>query len=90
MKTAVEVEQDLKKKNEKKLRVDRELLSDPSKILHGWLEEDEGIAFWPKLLYPDIFNYLIFFSKQLDKTSLSDYKNSKDYSCKLLACSCIL
>ena len=59
VKTAVEVEEDLKKGYEKKLRVDGRLIPDPFKILHGWLEEDEGMAFWPMLLYPDIFNYLM-------------------------------
>ena len=36
------------------------IILDYYKIPHGWLEEDEGIVFWPMLLYPDIFNYLMF------------------------------
>ena len=32
------------------------------------------------LLYPDIFNYLMFYPTQLDSTDLSDYKNLKAYS----------
>ena len=36
MKTAFEVEQDLKKEYEKKLRVDDRLTPDPFKIPHGW------------------------------------------------------
>ena len=50
MKTAAEVEKDLKKKYEKKLTVDDRLIPDPLKIPYGWLEEDEGMAFWPILL----------------------------------------
>ena len=61
VKTAVEVEECLKKEHEKKLRVDDRLIPDPFKIPHGWLEEDEGMAFLPMLLYPDIFNYFIFY-----------------------------
>ena len=32
------------------------------------------------LLYPDIFNYLMFYPTQLGSTHLSDYKNAKAYS----------
>ena len=81
VKTAVELEEDLKKEHEKKLRVDDRLIPEPFKIPHGWLEEDEGMTFWLMLLYPDIFNYLMFYPTQLDSTDLSDYKNSKAYSC---------
>ena len=65
VKTAVEVEEDFKKEYEEKLRVDDRLFPNPFKIPHWWLEEDEGIAFWPMLLYPDIFNYLMFYPTQL-------------------------
>ena len=50
VKTAVEVEEDLKNEYEKKLRVDDRLIPDLFKIPHMWLEEDEGIAFWSMLL----------------------------------------
>ena len=79
VKTAVE-EEDLKKEYEKKLRVNGRLTPGPFKISHGWLEKDEGIAFWPMLLYPDIFNYLMFYPTLLGSTDLSDHKNSKAYS----------
>ena len=75
VKTAVEIEEDLKKEYEKKLKADDRLIPDPFQIPHGWLEEDEGITFWPMLSHPDIFNYLMFGS-----TDLSDNKNSKAYS----------
>ena len=45
VKTAVEVEEDLKKEYEKKLRVDDRLTLNPFKIPHGWLEKDEGMTF---------------------------------------------
>ena len=80
MKTSVEIEEDLKKEFEKKLRLDDGLILDPFKIPYGWLEEDDRMAFWPMLLYPDIFIYLKFYPTQLGSTDLSDYKNSKAYS----------
>ena len=77
VKTAVEVEKDLKKEYEKKLRVDDRLIFDPFKIPHRWLEKNQGMAFLSMLFYPDIINYLMFYPKQLGSTDLSDYKNSK-------------
>ena len=74
------MEEDLKKEDEKKMRVDDRLIPDPFEIPHGWLEEDEGMEFWPMLLYPDIFNCLMFYPTQLGSNDLSDYKNSKTYS----------
>ena len=41
VKTDAEVEEDLKKEYEKKLIVDDRIISDPFKVPHGWLEEDE-------------------------------------------------
>ena len=79
--TSVEVEEDLKKEYEKKLWVDDRLIPVPFKIPHGWLEEVERMAFWPMLLYPNIFNYLMFYPTKLGSTVLSGYKNSKVYSC---------
>ena len=32
----------------------------------------EGMAFWQMLLYPDIFNYLMFYPTQLGTTDLND------------------
>ena len=80
VKTAVEVEEDLEKEYEKKLRVDDRLIPNPFKILHGWLEENKAMTFWLMLLYPDIFNYLMFYPTELGSTDLSDYKKSKAYS----------
>ena len=44
------------------------------------MEEDEGMAFWPMLSYPDIFNFLMFYPSELGSKDLSDYMNSKAYS----------
>ena len=80
IKTAVEVEADLKTEYLAKLKIDDRNIPDLFKILHGWMNEDEGMKFWPVLLYPDIFNYLIFFPSELGSKDLNDYKNSKAYS----------
>ena len=42
VKTAVEVEEDLKKEYEKKMRGDGRVISDRFKTPHGWSEKDEG------------------------------------------------
>ena len=42
--------------------------------------EDEDMKFWWMFLYPDIFNYLMFFSSELGSKDLNDCKNSKAYS----------
>ena len=44
------------------------------------MNEDESMKFWSMLLYPDIFNYLMFFPSELCSKDLNDYKNSKAYS----------
>ena len=80
VKTAVELEEDLRKEYEKKLGLDDRLIPDLFKIPHVWLEEDEGMEFWSMLLYPHMFNYLMFHSTRLGNADLSDYKNSKAYS----------
>ena len=54
--------------------------SDPFKIPHGWMEENEGVASWLMLSYPDIFNFLMLYPSKLDIKELSDHKNSKAYS----------
>ena len=80
VKTAVEVEEDLALCYRNKLNVDGKNIPDPMKIMHGWMDEDEGIIFWPMLTFPDIFTYLMFFPTELGSTDLSDYKLCKAYS----------
>ena len=60
--------------------IDGRKIPDPFKIIHGWMEEEEGLIFWPMLTYPDIFNYLMFFPAELGSSDLSDYKLCKAYS----------
>ena len=57
-----------------KLAIDDFPIPDPFKLPHGWMEEDEGMAFWPVLSYPDIFNFLMFYPSELGSKDLSDYK----------------
>ena len=63
-----------------KLKVDGRKIPDPFKIPHGWMEEEEGVLYWPMLTYADIFTYLMFFSSELGSKDLSDYKLYKAYS----------
>ena len=56
IKTAVEVEADLKTEYLARLKIDDRNILDPFKIPHGWMYGDEGMKFWPMLLYPDIFD----------------------------------
>ena len=80
IKTAVEVKVDLKIEYLAKLKIDDRNIPDPFKIPNGWMNEDEGMKFWPMLLHSDIFNYLMFFTSELSGKDLNDYKNSKAYS----------
>ena len=80
IKTAVEIEADLKTKYLAKLKIEDSNIPDHLKIPHGWMNENEGMTFCPMLLYPDIFNYLMFFPSELGSKDLNDQKNSKAYS----------
>ena len=80
VKTAVEVEEDLKETYFKKLKIDDRNIPDPFQIPHGWSEEGDGVMFWPMLTYPDIFTYLMFFPAELGSSDMSDYKLCKSYS----------
>ena len=80
VKKAVEVESDLITEYKNKLKIDYFPTLDRFKIPHGWMEEDEVMAFWPMLSYPDIFNFLMLYPIELCSKDLSDYKNSKAYS----------
>ena len=57
----MEVDADLNTEYLAKLKIDNRNISDPFKISHGWMNQDEGMKLWPMLLFPDIFNYLMFF-----------------------------
>ena len=53
--------------------VDGKNIPDPMKIMHGWMNEDEGVIFWPILTFPDIFTYLMFFPTELGSTDYYSY-----------------
>ena len=69
VKTAVEIQTVFKNEYSKKLRVDDRTIPDPFKIPHGWQTEEKGMVFWPIILYPDIFNYLVFIHLSLEVTT---------------------
>ena len=52
IKTAAEVEADLKTEYLAKLKIDDRNIPEPFKTPHGWMKEDEGMKFSPMLLYP--------------------------------------
>ena len=49
VKTAVEIESDLTTDYKNKLKIDDFRIPEQCKISHWWIEEDEGMAFWPML-----------------------------------------
>ena len=80
VKTAVEIEQDLHKEYQSKLLINNISIPDPYKLETDWLSEENGRIFWPMILYPDIFNYLVFHPSELGSSDLCDYKECKAYS----------
>ena len=69
-KTAVEIESDLITEYKNKLKINDFPIPDLFKIPHGWMEEDEGMAFWPMLSYPNIFTFLMFYPCELGVNNL--------------------
>ena len=51
IKTAAEVKDYWKTEYLPKLKIGDRNISDPFKILHGWMNKDEGMKFWVMLLY---------------------------------------
>ena len=78
--TATEAVKELKDEYQKKLLINNVKCSDPFILLDGWLPEEDSIKQWPMVLYPDIFNYLMFNPSELGSNHLNDYKNSKAFS----------
>ena len=64
IRAAVEVEADLKTEYLAKMKTEDRNIPDPFKIPQNSsiMNEHDGMKFWPMLLYPDIFNCLMFFS----------------------------
>ena len=61
IKTAVEVEANLKTEYLVKLEIGDKNILDPFKFPHVWMNEDKYTKFWPMLFYTDTFNYLMSF-----------------------------
>ena len=76
IKTAEEVESDLKQEYDNKLKLEDIQLPDPFKLTTGWLDEEEGISCWPMIPTFYIIQFLMIDSEVED---LSDYKGSKAY-----------
>ena len=57
--TAVEIEENLAASYDKKLVFDDIKIPDPFKIVHGWQDEDDGMAFWPIVTSMDICTKLL-------------------------------
>ena len=69
--SAAEVEAELKTEYDEKLKLPDLTLPDPFKLLIGWLDEEEGIAFWPIIPNFYIIQFLMMYSQVED---LNDYK----------------
>ena len=80
IKTAEEVECDLRNEYQLKLIIGDDVIPDPFQVSSGWCNEEEGLTFWPMISYGDIFNFLMFKPSELGSSDLNDYKNSKAYS----------
>ena len=65
IKTVVEAEVDLKIEYLAKLKIEDRNISDPLRIPHWLVNEDEDMKFWVMLLYPDIFIYFMFSPQSL-------------------------
>ena len=80
VKTAEEVEEELRLEYLAKLTIGDDMLPDPYKLQEGWLTEEQGITKWPMVTYGNIFNFLTFNPSELGSEDLNDYKTSKAYS----------
>ena len=80
VKTAEEVQQEIKSEYQHKLVFNGESFPDPMKLVDGWLNEEAGVTLWPQIPMVYIITFLMLDNNAED---LSDYKSSKAYSyCK--------
>eukprot|EP00111_Clytia_hemisphaerica_P001069 TCONS_00003065-protein len=77
VKTAEEVQSEIKTEYEQKLLYEGKTLPDPFKLETGWLNEEDGVVFWPKVPMVYIIKFCMLDDQAED---LSDYKASKGYS----------
>ena len=80
VKTAEEVQLEIANEYRAKLIINDKEMPDPLLMQDGWLNEEDGIKYWPVTLYPDIYSFLAFHPNELSSNDLSDYKTSKAYS----------
>ena len=77
IKNAEEVEAELKQENDDKLKLNKMNISDPFKLDNRWLDDKEGIGYWPIVSTCYIIQFLMVDN---DVEDLRDYKGSKAYS----------
>ena len=77
IKNAEEVEAELKQENDDKLKLDKMNISDPFKLYNRWLDDEEGIGYWPILSICYIIQFLMVDN---DAEDLRDYKGSRAYN----------
>ena len=76
IKSAAEVQVDLRNEYQAKLLLGDYLVPDPYHLKEGWLSEENGIVLWPVVTYPEIYNYFMFHPNRI-KTSEVIYFNPK-------------
>ena len=77
VKTAEEVQAEIKSEYQHKLVFNGESFPDPMKLDDGWLNEEAGVTLWPQIPMFYIIKFLMLDDSAED---LSDYKSSKAYS----------
>ena len=55
IKSAAEVQVDLRNEYQAKLLLGDHLVPDPYHLKEGWLSEENGIVLWPVVTYPEIY-----------------------------------
>ena len=66
VKTAQKVEKEVAFDYQQKLNMEEEgIIPDPFRLDSEWLNEEDGIKYWPVTLYPDIFAFLQFHPSEL-------------------------
>ena len=76
-KTAEELVTDMKQEYDDKLKLDEMNIPDAFKLNNGWLDEEEGIDYWPIAPRYYIIQFLMIDN---DVEDLSNYKGYKAYS----------
>jgi len=68
-----------------KMRIDEYILPDPFTLEDGWLNEEDGMQYWPNVFVQDIQDFLqIKTPKEMFIRLKKDYKEGKAYRYKQL------